>query len=283
MIPAYLALFAGFNIIISLLLWFFMSGRMTIKNLVLSLSIYAGIIIVAVMTAQFIGHDLIGMITHRTDIFFLSVIAGMKKYNMPETDLQNLFYMQEMAVSFIRSCPVAFVYITVLLTGFLNLFLARLFLIPAEHRLPRLRHPPEKKEPIYDENDEIIETPKPLFEDEIPPGPLSPEGLQLGFGLVWFFIASWAGLLIAYKIGVPLMKTISLNLFLICGTLYVIQGLMVVSSFYRRFSINRIIKIVILFFMLTILPTLILILCVISLGLFDAWFDLRKLKSDGGH
>ncbi len=136
---------------------------------------------------------------------------------------------------------------------------------------------------MYDENNDVIEEPKPLFEDEIPPGPLSPEGLQLGFNLVWVFIASWAGLLVSYIMNNPMMRMIFLNAFLICSALYILQGLMVLGSFYRRLSMNRTIKIVILFFALTILPTLILTLCVCSLGLFDAWFDLRKLKSDGGH
>ncbi len=123
MATAYLALFACSNIVISILLWLFISGRMTIQNLVMSLSVYAGLIIVTVMAAQNMGHDVIGMLTHRIEIYIGSIITSLKKYNLQDADQQNLLFLQEMAISFVKTCPAALIYITVLLAGFLNLFL----------------------------------------------------------------------------------------------------------------------------------------------------------------
>jgi len=89
--------------------------------------------------------------------------------------------------------------------------------------------------------------------------------------LVWIVICSGGMLLIpddrVYYVG--------LNLLLLCLFVYLLQGLAIVSYFFRTRNIPLILRSI--FYALLIFQQ-ILILLVIALGLFDLWLDFRKFN-----
>ena len=89
--------------------------------------------------------------------------------------------------------------------------------------------------------------------------------------MVWAVIG--CGLLMLFPAGAA--KLFGLNILLISMTIYFFQGMGIVSFFFKRKKVPRFFKI--LLYSLIALQQLALI-AVIGLGLFDMWFDFRKLK-----
>ena len=89
--------------------------------------------------------------------------------------------------------------------------------------------------------------------------------------MVWAVIG--CGLLMLFPGGA--IKLFGLNVLLISMTIYFFQGMGIVSFFFERKKVPRFFKI--LLYSLIALQQLALI-AVIGIGLFDMWFDFRKLK-----
>ena len=89
--------------------------------------------------------------------------------------------------------------------------------------------------------------------------------------LVWPLIG--CGLLMLFPAGA--IKLFGLNVLLISMTIYFFQGMGIVSFFFERKKVPRFFKI--LLYSLIALQQLALI-AVIGIGIFDMWFDFRKLK-----
>jgi hypothetical protein len=89
--------------------------------------------------------------------------------------------------------------------------------------------------------------------------------------LVWAVIG--CGLLMLFPAGAA--KLFGINVLLIAMTIYFFQGMGIVSFFFERKKVPRFFKI--LLYSLIALQQLAL-LAVIGIGLFDTWFDFRKLK-----
>lgn len=99
--------------------------------------------------------------------------------------------------------------------------------------------------------------------------------------LVWLLIACGIGLLIPLKF----LNTVSLNGLLIMLLVYFFHGVGIVAYFFKIHRISLIIQII--GYILITIQQFILIL-VVGLGLFDLWFDFRKinpgrLKNPGSH
>jgi len=89
--------------------------------------------------------------------------------------------------------------------------------------------------------------------------------------LVWAVIG--CGLLMLFPASAA--KLFGLNVLLISMTIYFFQGMAIVSFFFEKKQVPRFLKI--LLYGLIALQQLVLI-AVIGIGLFDMWFDFRKLK-----
>jgi hypothetical protein len=89
--------------------------------------------------------------------------------------------------------------------------------------------------------------------------------------LVWAVIG--CGLLMLFPAGAA--KLFGVNILLIAMTIYFFQGMGIVSFFFEKKKVPRYFKI--LLYSLIALQQLAL-LAVIGIGLFDMWFDFRKLK-----
>lgn len=89
--------------------------------------------------------------------------------------------------------------------------------------------------------------------------------------LVWAVIG--CGLLMLFPAGAA--KLLGLNVLLIAMTIYFLQGMGIVSFLFEKIKAPRFLKIVVYI----LIPLIQLAwLAVIGIGLFDMWFDFRKLK-----
>ena len=89
--------------------------------------------------------------------------------------------------------------------------------------------------------------------------------------LVWAVIGS--GLLMLFPASAT--KLLGLNVLLISTTIYFFQGIAIVSFFFEKIQIPRFLKILIY---IIIALWQLAWLAVIGIGLFDMWFNFRKLK-----
>lgn len=90
--------------------------------------------------------------------------------------------------------------------------------------------------------------------------------------LVWLVIAGGMGMLLP----VSLLQHISINVFLVLGTIYFFQGLAVLVSLFARWSIPKPFRIVIYAFILIQVYGFIFLAIA---GLADVWIDFRKERS----
>ena len=74
------------------------------------------------------------------------------------------------------------------------------------------------------------------------------------------------------------MRVISLNLLLVLGVLYFCQGVAVVSAWFNRLGLPRILR-VIGYPLMFLNPLFFLI---ITLGVLDLWLDFRRLHQQPG-
>ncbi|MCM0084275.1 YybS family protein [Geomonas sp. Red32] len=89
--------------------------------------------------------------------------------------------------------------------------------------------------------------------------------------LVWLLIAAGFALLLDE----PTVHLVSLNLLIVVGALYAVQGFAVMSHFFRRMAIPGFMKVIGVLFLL-FQPFMMLVVAV--LGIFDLWGDFRSPK-----
>jgi uncharacterized protein YybS (DUF2232 family) len=89
--------------------------------------------------------------------------------------------------------------------------------------------------------------------------------------LVWAVVASGVMLL------APLapLRTLGLNGLIVLGTLYLFQGLSIVSFYFERWHLPRLFR---AFLYAVLLLQQFITLGAVLLGLFDVWFDFRRLS-----
>lgn len=88
--------------------------------------------------------------------------------------------------------------------------------------------------------------------------------------MIWFVIIS-GGLLM---ISVGVIKIIALNLLIISLFIYMFQGIAIISFFFKKKNVPEFLRIICYFL---IFGQQFLLLLVVGLGLFDIWFNFRKL------
>ncbi len=88
--------------------------------------------------------------------------------------------------------------------------------------------------------------------------------------LVWLLIGCGSGMLIPMEA----VRTVCMNGLLIMLLVYFFQGIAIVAYFFKTYRVPPIIKII--GYLLIIIQQLMLVL-VVGLGLFDLWFDFRKI------
>ncbi|MDO9527608.1 MAG: DUF2232 domain-containing protein [Syntrophales bacterium] len=88
--------------------------------------------------------------------------------------------------------------------------------------------------------------------------------------MIWFVIIS-GGLLL---ISVGMIKIVALNLLIIFLFIYMFQGLAIISFFFKKKNVPGFLRIICYFL---IFGQQFLLLLVVGLGLFDIWFNFRKL------
>jgi uncharacterized protein YybS (DUF2232 family) len=89
--------------------------------------------------------------------------------------------------------------------------------------------------------------------------------------LVWVVIAAGFAMLIPE----PNFSRVGLNLLIFCGSIYFLQGLAVVLTFFQRISVPSLARTI---FWLALLFQPYLVLGIAFLGLFDIWGDFRTPK-----
>ncbi|HXH10223.1 MAG TPA: DUF2232 domain-containing protein [Alphaproteobacteria bacterium] len=89
---------------------------------------------------------------------------------------------------------------------------------------------------------------------------------------VWVLIASG----VASFLPIPLLQSVGLNALLLCGLVYLAQGLAILFFYLNKASVAPIFR-WIAYLLLVIQP--LLLLGVAAFGLFDLWFDFRRLRN----
>jgi len=89
--------------------------------------------------------------------------------------------------------------------------------------------------------------------------------------LVWFVIAAGFAVLVPN----PDISKVGLNILIVCGFTYFLQGLAVVLAFFKRISVPSLARII---FWLAVAFQPYLVLAIAILGLFDIWGDFRVAK-----
>ena len=102
------------------------------------------------------------------------------------------------------------------------------------------------------------------------PALMSLAGWKIPEKMIWIFIASGASLFIPESS----INFFSFNVFLVVCFLYLLQGLAIVSFLFQIKNVPAFFR---YFFYFLIAVQQILMIPVITIGLFDMWFDFRKL------
>jgi uncharacterized protein YybS (DUF2232 family) len=90
--------------------------------------------------------------------------------------------------------------------------------------------------------------------------------------LVWGVIASG---FVLFLPAAPALKTVSLNVLVVLGTVYLLQGMAVLGFYFDRWKVPRFLRA--LLYGLVLLQQIATLLA-IFMGLFDMWFDFRRLS-----
>ena len=91
---------------------------------------------------------------------------------------------------------------------------------------------------------------------------------QAPFFVVWLFIIS--GFFVLFN-----KNYFFINIFLICSFLYLIQGLCIIEFWFKKYEVSPFLRGIFLF---TIIFLQFVFILIAILGLFDNWFDYRKLN-----
>jgi uncharacterized protein YybS (DUF2232 family) len=89
---------------------------------------------------------------------------------------------------------------------------------------------------------------------------------------VWVLIGSG----LAYFLPIPALQTLGLNLLLLVGFMYLLQGLAILTYYLHKITVPPIFRSLAYIF-LVIQP--LLLLGVAAFGLFDLWFDFRRTRN----
>lgn len=87
--------------------------------------------------------------------------------------------------------------------------------------------------------------------------------------LVWVLIAAGFGMLVQQH----LVYLAALNLLIVIGTLYAVQGLAVISHYFRKFAVPKFLRIIAC---LLLIFQPFMVLAIAALGVFDLWGDFRS-------
>jgi uncharacterized protein YybS (DUF2232 family) len=90
--------------------------------------------------------------------------------------------------------------------------------------------------------------------------------------LVWVLILAGFAMLVPSR---P-VETVALNVLIVIGSMYLLQGLAVVQHFFNRFAVPRFMRVIIYLF-LTLQPYL--LLAVACVGVFDIWGNFRAPRT----
>jgi uncharacterized protein YybS (DUF2232 family) len=96
------------------------------------------------------------------------------------------------------------------------------------------------------------------------------------FPVIWGFIISGFGIFLLNK---SFIWWILLNVFISTSFIFLIQGFGVVEHWFRKLNYSRLMK---NFFYVLILFSQFLLVTIAIIGLFDNWFDFRKIIQSGG-
>lgn len=91
--------------------------------------------------------------------------------------------------------------------------------------------------------------------------------------LVWIVIATGFSLLVP----VQPVKIVALNILIVLGTIYLFQGLAIISFYFERWKLPKILRAVFYGFLLL---QQFASLGAVLLGFFDVWFDFRRLSKE---
>jgi len=99
---------------------------------------------------------------------------------------------------------------------------------------------------------------------------------RLSFTCVWILIA-FGGLFFGdlYIFKTNFLKILAINGFIVLGLLYFFQGLAILAFFSKQWSLSSPIKL--LFFLVFFMCSYIIVPLLLGFGLFDSWFDFRKM------
>ncbi len=97
---------------------------------------------------------------------------------------------------------------------------------------------------------------------------------RLPFFIVWIFIVSGFLMFLFRK---NFIYTISINFFIVSCFLFLIQGLCIVEFWFNKINASPVMRGLFLF---TLFFFQILFIFIAILGLFDSWFDFRKLNKE---
>jgi hypothetical protein len=186
--------------------------------------------------------DLATYITTELNNNLDTLAAGEKKMGLSEEQIQNDRKFYDLF--YIKTFP-AWIFFTVLCTAFLNYFVVRLFVM----RRYGIRN-------------------------EIP----SFELWHISEPFVWIFIAGCAALLADKYLPYRWIYYAGLNMAFAAGGVYLMVGIAVSSFYMKKFKVPVILQFVIYGLLLLAKFT---ILAVALAGLFDTWFNFRKIQKEG--
>ena len=107
--------------------------------------------------------------------------------------------------------------------------------------------------------------------------------IKLPFMFLWILLLSWTVVAVSLLTKQNFSFKISLNFALIFSSFYCLQGLAILLEFYNKIKLSNFLKFFLIFLLIEFLPFVSLILFVFAFGLFDEWFNFRKMKFTGGH
>ncbi len=103
------------------------------------------------------------------------------------------------------------------------------------------------------------------------------ENLSLWRSSDYFLLFLIAGIIISiFSIGI--FKYIGYNIILLSSSVYLVQGLTIISFFFNKLNINILLRI--LGYIIIFVFSNPLIIFIIMTGIFDMWFDFRKIETN---
>lgn len=186
------------------------------------------------------GSNIVTVVTNYVDKYLIATMTLYRDMGMPDEVIAELAG----AMNDIRDMLVAILpgmfAATLLVVGWINTLMARL---------------------IFKAKNVIIISDAPLNTWKTPDG------------LVWFLIGC-AGLILMPG---EVLKIIGINVLIVLMTIYFFQGIAIVSFYFNKKRIPVFLRVI---FYAVIVVQQILLMMVVGLGFFDAWFNFRRIGAD---